>query len=340
MHEHFSIYNGWMIPISRAIDDFGIDFEQTLQNCNIKPEDFRDNESRVSAEKLSALLAYCNKAVNRKDFGIVIAKNFHPGMFHALGYSMMSSNSVKDALLRIARYKKVVSNTCTLTTEERQNSFYLNMDVYKYDDSKRPILGCKLIECFLATLVQFCREALKSDFSPKAVHLNWPKPQNDISYLSNFFNCDIVFDSPTIAIEFDAKSIATPLIGGNPLLTQTHEKMLDDYITRLDKNDVVQLVKNYIHEVLSLGTPAQTDVANKLCMSLRTLQRKLNDRETSFRDVLEQTRKKLALDYITQQHLMFSEIGYLLGFSTVGNFNRAFKRWTDCTPGEYRKSHC
>jgi len=73
-------------------------------------------------------------------------------------------------------------------------------------------------------------------------------------------------------------------------------------------------------------------------MSLRNLQRKLHDQGTSYKEILENTRKKLAMDYIVQQHLSLSEIGYLVGFSSVGNFNRAFKRWTNQTPGDYRQS--
>ncbi|WNC74245.1 AraC family transcriptional regulator ligand-binding domain-containing protein [Thalassotalea psychrophila] len=340
MSDYFSIFHGWMIPISRATEDYGLDFNQVLEHCAIKKDDFRDHESRLSAEKIALIIDYCNQKTNKHDFAIGIAKNFHPGMFHALGYSMMSSSTLKDALLRIARYKKVVSNTCELHVTQDLSTVKMQMDVKQYEDSKRPILNHECIICFAATLVSFCREALNSEFNPQALYLNWPKPKGNLDYLNTFFNCEIHFDSPYIVFEFDASTVNSKLIGGNPLLTQHHEKMLDEYITRLDKSDIVQQVKNNIHELLDLGTPSQTDIAANIGMSLRSLQRQLHEKNTSFREILEQTRKKLALDYITQQHLMFSEIGYLLGFSTVGNFNRAFKRWTNCTPGEYRNSHC
>jgi len=74
-------------------------------------------------------------------------------------------------------------------------------------------------------------------------------------------------------------------------------------------------------------------------MSLRNLQRRLNEKGTSFKDILEDTRRTLALDYIKQSHLSLGEVSYLIGFSNLSNFNRAFKRWTGKTPGDYRSRY-
>jgi AraC-like DNA-binding protein len=109
-------------------------------------------------------------------------------------------------------------------------------------------------------------------------------------------------------------------------------------MSRLDKNNLSHVIKNKIYEMLPLGSPSQTQIADHLGMSLRSLQRKLQEQGTNYKDILEQTRKKLSMDYIQQRHLSLSEISYLVGFSSVGNFNRAFKRWTNKTPGEYRNS--
>ena len=123
------------------------------------------------------------------------------------------------------------------------------------------------------------------------------------------------------------------------MLTQSHEKMLDEYLSRVDQNDLANRVKCRIQDKLALGSPTQADIASTLGMSLRNLQRKLSEQGTSFKDILEQTRRKLALEYIEQRHLTLGEIAYLVGFSSAANFNRAFKRWTGVSPGEFRVSH-
>ncbi len=60
------------------------------------------------------------------------------------------------------------------------------------------------------------------------------------------------------------------------------------------------------------------------------------DKGTNYKDILDNIRKKLTLGYITQKHLSISEISYLVGFSDTSNFNRAFRRWTNQAPGQYR----
>ncbi|MNF02456.1 HTH-type transcriptional regulator VirS [compost metagenome] len=68
------------------------------------------------------------------------------------------------------------------------------------------------------------------------------------------------------------------------------------------------------------------------------MRRKLAEEGTRFRDVLNETRRDLAETYIRDTALAFGEIAYLLGFASAEAFQRAFKRWTGLTPGEFRRS--
>jgi AraC-like DNA-binding protein len=206
-----------------------------------------------------------------------------------------------------------------------------------YKSTNRPVLSRNSIITFIATLIQFARVSSSQNFRPLEVNFNWSNTEQNFQFVNDFFVCPVNFGKEEISFICQTDILKQPLIGGNPLLTQSHEKMLDDYLSRLDKNDVVQLVKNNIYEMLPSGTPSQNDIAKQIGMSLRNLQRKLIQQDSCYRDLLEETRKKLALEYITQAHLSLSEVGYLLGFANIGNFNRAFKRWTNCAPGEYRR---
>ncbi|GAA6171243.1 AraC family transcriptional regulator [Colwellia sp. KU-HH00111] len=337
MEDYYSTLIGWMIPISKAMEAQKIDVSLALKECNMSQDVVTDQESRIAAEKFSDLIAYCNTKLSRHDFSILIAEQFHPGMFHALGYAMMSSNTLQDALERIAHYKRVVSNTCQLITYEKNKQLVFEMDVVTYEGTNRPVLSHSAVETFLATLIRFARELVTLNFSPIKVYFTCSKPTHDISYLEDFFLCEIEFDCEKNAIIFNLEQAQEKLLCGNPLITHSHEKMLDEFMARIDKDDLTHVIKNKIFDLLPLGAPSQTDIAEDLGMSLRNLQRKLHDQGTSYKEILENTRKKLTMDYIEQQHLSLSEIGYLVGFSSVGNFNRAFKRWTNQTPGDYRQ---
>jgi AraC-like DNA-binding protein len=337
VQNYYSTLIGWMIPFSRAMEAQNIDIAQALEECEISQDIMNDQESRIAAEKFALLIEYCNKKTARHDFSILISEQFHPGMFHALGYAMMSSNTLQDALDRIAHYKRVVSNTCTLVNNEINGQLVFEMNIFSYEGTNRPVLPFVTVETFLSTITRFARELITFDYSPEKICFTYPTPHYDTTYLSEFFNCKIEFNSDKNAILFDLKQTQEKLMCGNPLITHSHEKMLDEFMVRLDKNDLSHVIKNKIFELLPLGAPSQTEIAEYLGMSLRNLQRKLQEQGTSYKEILENTRKKLAMDYIVQQHLSLSEIGYLVGFSSVGNFNRAFKRWTNQTPGDYRQ---
>jgi AraC-like DNA-binding protein len=339
MSNTFSTLSGWMIPLSRVMAKGNLDLAEAFSACEIEPAIIKDQESRIAAEKIAVLLNYCKNKLGRKDLSILVAREFHPGMFHALGYAMMSSSCLKDALSCIAQYKRVVSDSCSLALIEVADELIFEMTIQIYEDTGRNVLDRQMTETFLATIVQLSRGLVSFDFNPKRLILSFPQPDFDTSYLNEFCKCEVEFNASKSALVFDLKQANTELIGGNPLITQVHYKMLDEFLSRIDKDDLTYVIKNKIYQVLPLGAPSQIDIARQLGISLRNLQRKLHDKDTSYKEILEQTRKKLTMDYIKQRHLSLSEIGYLVGFSSVGNFNRAFKRWTSITPGEYRNQH-
>jgi AraC-like DNA-binding protein len=316
----------------------GLNFQAECMECQISLTDLNNLESRLAADKLATLMRHCNQKLDRRDFATEVAKHFHPSMFHALGYAMMSSSSLHDALERLARYKRVVSNTCTIEMTEQDNDLLFEMHIDTYPDSKRPVLETCLVETFLATIVTFSRELVGSNMAPKVVKLTAAKPDIDDEYLEAFFNCKVEYGCASNSLTFSREVADTKLMVGNTIITQIHEKILDELLNRIDKDDLIYLVKTIIYRELPMGAPSQNDIAKQLGMSLRNLQRKLVDKGTTYKDLLDTTRKKLALDYIRQQHISFSETGYLVGFASVSNFNRAFKRWTNKTPTEYRSS--
>ncbi len=338
MPDYYSTLSGWLIPFSRAMESNGLNFQAECTECQISLTDLNNLESRLAADKLATLMRHCNQKLGRRDFSTEVAKHFHPSMFHALGYAMMSSSSLHDALERLARYKRVVSNTCTIEMTQQDNDLLFEMHIDSYPDSKRPVLETCLVETFLATIVTFSRELVGSNMAPKVVKLTAAKPDVDDEYLETFFNCRVEYACQTNSLTFSREVADTKLMVGNTIITQIHEKILDELLNRIDKDDLIYLVKTIIYRELPMGAPSQNDIAKQLGMSLRNLQRKLVDKGTTYKDLLDTTRKKLALDYIRQQHISFSETGYLVGFASVSNFNRAFKRWTNKTPTEYRSS--
>ncbi|WP_221895433.1 helix-turn-helix transcriptional regulator [Bathymodiolus japonicus methanotrophic gill symbiont] len=109
-----------------------------------------------------------------------------------------------------------------------------------------------------------------------------------------------------------------------------------NYLAKLDEDNIVDRVKAVIIEQLPSGGLTDSTVDDALYMSNRTFHRRLQQSETTFRVVLNDLRHELADKYIKDSSLNLNEISFLLGFSELSSFSRAFKRWTGISPRAYR----
>jgi YesN/AraC family two-component response regulator len=109
--------------------------------------------------------------------------------------------------------------------------------------------------------------------------------------------------------------------------------------TRPGFESTSQRLRRLLEEELPDGTPTLRHLAHRLHMSPRTLHRRLGEEGTGFRRVLAQLRRELAARHLSEARLALGEIGFLLGFSEVSAFHRAFRRWTGWPPLAYRRAH-
>ena len=101
---------------------------------------------------------------------------------------------------------------------------------------------------------------------------------------------------------------------------------------------IVQRVRQAVSAELPTGGVDQERIARRLGLSTRTLQRRLSEVETSFQDVLEQTRRDVAMRMLRDRSASVFDVAYMLGYADTPSFYRAFKRWTGQTPQKYRES--
>jgi AraC-like DNA-binding protein len=119
-------------------------------------------------------------------------------------------------------------------------------------------------------------------------------------------------------------------------LATVFDTMLGAELALLDKSDVVARCRAAVLEHLTSGEVSEEDTAKLLHMSPRTLQRKLAEASLTYQQLVDDTRKDLALRYIDDAGRSLSDITFSLGFSQPSAFTRAFKRWTGASPTDYR----
>jgi AraC-like DNA-binding protein len=103
------------------------------------------------------------------------------------------------------------------------------------------------------------------------------------------------------------------------------------------ESDLITAVRRAIAESMKQGDPKLARVIKQISMSPRTLERRLKEHGVVFKELLDDTRRRFALNYLKGRKHRLTEIAFLLGYSEVSAFNRAFRRWTGSTPLEYRR---
>ena len=137
---------------------------------------------------------------------------------------------------------------------------------------------------------------------------------------------------------FDKDVLNAPLPHGSTEIAKATDRIVEDYLDTLDPNKVASQVRRLLIQLLPSGNVNQDVVANQLNRSKSTLQRQLKTEGLSYRDVLEDTQRSLAENYLNERKHAHAQIAYLLGFSDQSNFSRAFKRWTSLSPKQYQES--
>ena len=327
------IIAAYSVAIAAALDQEGVDPLPVFERCEQPLPSTTDPLERLSNEEVSRLFAVAVEATGDPCLGLKVADAYHPGNLHALGYALMASTSLRDFCDRLQNYYRIVSQNALIRVEESESEFLLIAG----------IAGSSICQetqdTFTALMVRFMRFIKSPALNPLRLELVRPDPGPQCRpRFDQYFQCDIEYGKEEIIIALDPADVDSPLPGASKELAQMHDQTVMQYLKQLERHDIVNRVKTVIVEELSSCTLNKQRVADRLHMSARSLQMKLAARDTSFQDIMDATRQSLALGYIEQSRISITEIAYLLGFSEVSNFTRAFKRWTGKSPREYRQS--
>ncbi|MFO0595260.1 MAG: AraC family transcriptional regulator ligand-binding domain-containing protein [Myxococcaceae bacterium] len=150
---------------------------------------------------------------------------------------------------------------------------------------------------------------------------------------------ELSFDEPTNGFTLERRWLETPVVGGDPALSAfLEEHAVAALASRPREDDFVDQLRHALRDALKHGEPNVERLATRLHLSGRTLQRRLAELGTSFQEVLDHVRFDLARQYLKDVRLDVSQVAYLLGYSELRAFDRAFRRWAEKTPTEWRAS--
>ena len=319
------------LSVWRALESYDIDPDEMFRSVGLDPKRLYQPNARYRDADLYELWTLAVRTTEDPCIGLRVASFWHPSAAHALGYAWLASATLKDALERTVRYFRMMSDKEKLILEETDDELRLVVE--------NPVLdyptAAEDLDASFAVLIELCRTCHGDHFDPLRVTLRRPEPPDPKPFAAHF-RAPIQFAGNEDSVCFDRATALAAMPTANAEIARANEKIVQDYLARFDRSSVAMQVRARLTEQLPSGNTTQDSIADALHMSLRSLQRRLRNEGTSYKDLLEETRRELAAHYMAESHRSINEITYLLGFSEPSNFSRAFRRWTGKSPTDYR----
>jgi AraC-like DNA-binding protein len=308
--------------LSRFAAERHLEFPDDLPSLPRIPSSYADRCLRALAEQIRS-----------PSFSLEVAPYWHPSDFGVLGYAWLASPSLHAALTRLVRFKRVVGERPTVSLRKADEGLWVVYD-HRRDEADMDRWGSELL---IALFLTMCRANFGERLAPLQVTLRYPAPDDPAAYV-RFFGCPVAFAADENAFLLSNEVVNKPLDTGNLELAHTLDALLTSQLAAIDRDDLISRCKAELYRLLPSGNVGSRELAQSVCVSERSLQRKLAERGTAFQELLDEVRKDVALRFLTDMKFSVTEIAFLCGFSNSSSFARAFLRWTGCSPTAWREA--
>lgn len=319
---------GWVLAIVRAMRSYGIDADAVLTEIGMDPSQLQGGYSRYSQEQISQLWRKAVSLSGDESFGLRVAREIRSSTFHVVGYTMSCSATVGRALHRFTHYCRLISDSATASLTESGESTTLD---FLFDTGGTPLIY-QTIDTVVAGTLSFLRHISGEHIIPLEVRFQHEEPTDDVDYRDHF-GAPIIYDAAQDCIVFKRADLDQPILAADEELASLLDGVANRQLEKRMSGRMAVRVRDVLISNLPDGPTSKSDIAHQLCVSERTLLRRLKSEGTNFVDVLNGVRQELAFQYFQRPAMTVSEVAYLLGFSDENTFSRAFKRWTGRRPG-------
>jgi AraC-like DNA-binding protein len=329
-----SVFEPLLANTFRVFESYGLDAEALLSAAGIPIRLPLDPSVRISREKFLRVRRRAAELSGDPYYALRMAQVFHPGDVGVLGFAWLASGSLRECFLRLERYSAIISNGNRVSVTDEPPNMVVSY-VPDFGSEPEQLTSIAAGACFL----QISRDHRKRPFKLTEMKFACKKPARTAGF-RKFFDCPLSFGHEVNQLIMPIDVADEPIPQSNRQLARLHDQIMDRYLVEMGRDDFVARVRTEIIRQLPAGHVTMDSVSARLHRSSRTVRRKLKKENTTFRQLLTQVRKELVNQYMADRSLLLSEISFMLGFSELSAFSRAYKRWFGISPRQARKTAC
>ena len=321
-----------MIVLDRA-EAMGLDRQVVMRRAKISRADLEDPDARVPESTVWKVWREVIHCLPEIPVGIRMGAETSVREFGLVGYSMVHSTDLHQALRRLMRYGRIISEGIRYTLRVEENQAEVQIEGSPQLDSLRHPIDARA-----AALMRTIREITQVEITPVEMWFPYPRP-DDTAEHERLFRCPLIFGNAESRIVLRKADLALPVTHADDTLSGYLDRLATEMLQSLaNRGSLVDRMRRAIWMELSGGRPTIERISSVLGVSARTLQRRLAQKGTSFADELEKMRRDMAARLLEDRNLAVTEVAFLLGYSEPSTFYRAFRRWKGVTPLEFRRA--
>jgi AraC-like DNA-binding protein len=316
----------------------GLQLEDVCRAADLDPRLGEEPNSRIVASAMDRLWTTAEQLTGDPDLGLHTAESYNPGALTIVGYVILSCRTAGDALDRLARYAPLLNEGLRVCVTRHDDSTHCQFDAVERFDSFLHRRPRQVMETLAAGVVVTLRRLATARVEPTAVTFRHGAPSS-VTEHQRVLGPAVRFDQPENAVVYPSATLEASLLSADPALLEVFE---GDARRRMDQLESRGTVSGRVQAVLCTQikgeVPDLATVASELAMSERSVQRSLREEATSYRELVDEVRKDLALQHLARPGTSATDVAFLLGFSEPSAFSRAFRRWTGSPPTQFRSA--
>ena len=314
----------------QGLANLGVDADEVLRRSRLDPQKLYQNNLRT---RFSAQPLFWKAAVELSGdpcIGLHLGEKMPVYKGQILEYLFLSSANFGDGLRRVINYQRLISDALHGQLIEHPRPCLTSyFSEHQYATSH-------LAEAMVLGLIKSFQAVTDGAFSAEKIVFNHA-PNTELAEYQRIFQCDVEFNATSFQLYFAPEILNYRSLNAVPELLNLHVKAADQHLALLQQQDFIRDVRSQIAALLESGEVTLERVAARLGITPRNLRNQLNIANTSFQQLLNNYRHSLANRLLSRTEEEISEIVYLTGFSEPSTFYRAFRRWENTTPIEYRR---
>jgi AraC-like DNA-binding protein len=317
----------------------GIESRNLVEQLGISRKMLDNPDEEVELSILDAVWERAAKLTHDLRIGLHLGEKHDPGAIGIGGYLLQSSKTLGEAVENVCRYHDLISDILKVTLELSSAGMKIEFRANPEAVKSYPFGTGQLLESAMAFTTKALPGLALTDISPLRVKFTFPPPA-DVKEYERVFNSKLFFKQEENALIYDAEVHTLQVTSHNPSLFALFENHANAMIKLLQKqatasSKVRAIMLNHVRDKnLSIEM-----VAAELFLTPRTLQRRLEEENTSYQTLLDDVRADLARSYLRDLGLSGFETAILLGFSESSAFVKSFRRWTGMSPTQFRAAH-